>query len=92
MTTVRDERLQIRVKPADKSRLERAAATAQLSLSAFVLQAAEARASEVLADRPTISLSPDAAAAFSRALAEPARVSERLATALRRPRSFQWLD
>ncbi len=37
-----------------------------------------------------ISLAPDAAQAFSDALAQPAVVNERLAAALDRPRSFCW--
>lgn len=90
--SVKDDRLQVRVDPAAKHALEQAAAAAHLSLSAFVLQAAQARAEEVLAQRPLISLAPEAAAAFARALAEPAAVNTRLAAALSRPRKFDWLD
>jgi uncharacterized protein (DUF1778 family) len=92
MVTVKDERLQIRVDPADKSLLERAAAASHLNVSAFVLQAAAARAEQILAERHTISLSTHAAGAFDEALQRPARVNERLAEALRRPRKFTWLD
>jgi uncharacterized protein (DUF1778 family) len=92
MTTVKDERLQIRVDPTDKSLLERAAAASHLNVSAFVLQAAAARAEEILAERHTISLSAQAAGAFDEALQRPARVNGRLAEALRRPRKFTWLD
>lgn len=92
MATIKEERLQIRVDPADKSLLERAAAAAHLNVSAFVLQAAAARAEEVLAERPSIRLSARGARAFSEALAQPAQVNERLAAALQRPRNFTWLD
>jgi uncharacterized protein (DUF1778 family) len=92
MATIKEERLQIRVDPTDKSLLERAAAAAHLNVSAFVLQAAAARAEEVLAERPSIRLSAGAASAFTEALAQPAQVNERLAAALQRPRSFSWLD
>jgi uncharacterized protein (DUF1778 family) len=92
MTTVKDERLQIRVDPTDKSLLERAAAASHLNLSAFVLQAAAARAEEILAERHTIRLNARAATAFNEALQRPARVNKRLAEALRRPRKFTWLD
>jgi uncharacterized protein (DUF1778 family) len=92
MATVKRDRLQIRVDPFDKSLLERAAAAAHLNVSAFVLQAAAARAEEVLAERPSIRLSASAAAAFSEALARPAQVNQRLAAALSRPRDFSWLD
>jgi hypothetical protein len=46
----------------------------------------------VLAERSVISLSPNAAQAFSDALAQPAAVNERLAAALGRPRGFRWVD
>lgn len=92
MASVKAERLQIRVDPADKALLERAAAAAHLNVSAFVVQAAAARAEQVLAERPSIRLSPDAAVAFSEALEQPAGVNERLARALRRRRTFAWLD
>jgi uncharacterized protein (DUF1778 family) len=92
MAAVKDDRLQIRVDPTDKALLERAAAAAHLNVSAFVLQAAAARAEEILAERQSIRLSAQAAIAFNEALARPARVNERLAEALRRPRKFTWLD
>lgn len=92
MATTKDDRLQIRVDPIHKSLLERAAAAAHLNVSAFVLQAAATRAEEVLAERPSIRLSAQAATAFTEALAQPAQVNERLAAALHRPRTFTWLD
>ena len=51
MATSKEERLQIRIDPADKPLLERAAAAAHLNVSAFVLQAAASQAEEVLAER-----------------------------------------
>jgi uncharacterized protein (DUF1778 family) len=92
MATIKGERLQIRVDPADKSLLERAADAAHLNVSAFVLAAAASRAEEVLAERQSIRLTPAAAAAFSKALERPGKVNERLSEALRRPRKFRWLD
>jgi uncharacterized protein (DUF1778 family) len=92
MTTVKDERLQIRVGPTDKSLLERAAAASHVNLSAFVLQAAAARAEEILAERHTIRLSARAAEAFDEALQRPAKANQRLADALSSPRKFTWLD
>ncbi len=92
MARLKEGRLQIRVDPADKALLERAAAAAHLSVSAFVVQASASRAEEVLAERSSIRLSPEAAAAFSPALERPAEVNERLARALRRKRRFSWLD
>jgi uncharacterized protein (DUF1778 family) len=90
--TAKAQRLQIRVDRSDKSLLERAAAAAHLNVSAFVLQAAAARAEEVLAERPSIVLRASAAKAFNKALDEPGRVNERLAQALKRTRTFTWLD
>jgi uncharacterized protein (DUF1778 family) len=92
MATVKGERLQIRVEPAEKAVLERAAAASHLNVSAFVLQAAAFRAEEVLAERQSIRLTPRAAEAFNEALDAPAGVNERLAQALERPRKFTWLD
>ena len=92
MTSVKEERLQIRVDPSGKSLLERAAAASHLSVSAFVVQAAAARAEEVLAERSSIGLSAQAAAALGEALERPGEVNERLAKALSRERSFRWLD
>ena len=92
MPVTKDDRLQIRVDPGEKRLLERAAASAHVSVSAFVLQAAATHAAEVLAERPLIELGPEAAAAFSEAMEAPAAVNERLAAALARPRKFRWLD
>lgn len=89
---VKDDRLQIRVTPADKALLERAAAASRLNVSSFVVQAAALRAEEVLAERSSIRLSPDAAAAFTDALERPGEVNDRLFAALRRTRKFSWLD
>ncbi len=92
MSTIKEDRLQIRVGPSDKALLERAAAASHLNVSAFVVQAAASRAEEVLAERSSIRLSGEAATAFTEALERPAEVNERLASAMRRKRKFSWLD
>jgi uncharacterized protein (DUF1778 family) len=92
MSTTKDDRLQIRVAPDRKRVLEEAAETTHLSVSAFVLQAAELRADEILLDRDVVRLSSSAAKAFAEALDCPAEVNERLASAMKRPRKFTWLD
>jgi uncharacterized protein (DUF1778 family) len=92
MPTIKEERLQIRVDPADKALLERAAAASHLNVSAFVVQAAASKAEEILAERSSVRLSREAAVAFSEALERPAEVNDRLARALRRKRKFSWLD
>src|SRR5579859_7413462 len=92
MSTAKEDRLQIRVGPSDKALLERAAAASHLNVSAFVVQAAASKAEEVLAERSSIRLSREVALAFSQALERPAEANDRLALALRRKRSFGWLD
>jgi uncharacterized protein (DUF1778 family) len=92
MSTIKEGRLQIRVDPADKALLERAAAASHLNVSAFVVQAAASKAEEILAERSSVRLSREAAVAFSEALERPAEVNDRLARALRRKRKFSWLD
>jgi uncharacterized protein (DUF1778 family) len=92
MTSMKDDRLQLRVDAVTKRRLEEAAAEAHLTVTAFVLQAANRAADDVLAERRTIHLSPDAATAFAEALSRPAEVKQRLATALQRTAKFSWLD
>jgi uncharacterized protein (DUF1778 family) len=91
-STIKEASLQIRVGPADKALLERAAAASRLNVSAFVVQAAASRAEEVLAERSSIRLSGEAATAFTEALARPAEVNKRLSSALGRKRKFSWLD
>lgn len=92
MPTLKDDRLQIRLDLDDKRLLERAARASHLSVSAFVLQAASAHAEEVLAERHSILLSPEAATAFADALDKPAQVNQRLRAALETPRNFTWID
>jgi uncharacterized protein (DUF1778 family) len=92
MANLKEERLQIRVNPDEKRLLEQAAKSAHLSVSAFVLQAASQQAEQLLAERQTITVSPDAAEAFARALSQPAAVNERLRAALGRTQKFRWID
>ena len=56
MTGVKGDRLQLRIDPAAKQRLERAAEAAHQSVSAFLVQSAELHAEQVLADRMIITL------------------------------------
>ncbi|MDX1887900.1 DUF1778 domain-containing protein [Mycolicibacterium sp. 120270] len=90
--SVRDDRLQVRIDAVAKRRLEDAADEVHLSVSAFVLQAAQTRADQVLAERELIRLSPRAAEVFAEALSRPAEVNHALMSALERPKKFHWLD
>jgi len=92
MSTVKDDRLQIRVDPEAKRLLEQAAASTHLSVSAFVLRAASQEAESVLAERPLIGLSAEAADAFRTALERPGRLNKRLSDALGRRGTIRWLD
>lgn len=89
---IRDDRLQVRIDAATKRRLESAADAVHLNLSAFVLQAAQERAEEIIAERQLIELTPNAAEEFAAALARPAQVNEALRESLQRSASFSWLD
>jgi hypothetical protein len=79
-TDLKEQRLQIRIDPATKNRLELAAAASRQTVSSFVLQAAEARAHAVLADPGVIQLpqppetSGEALGPFSPEGQEPVRV------------------
>ena len=92
MTSVKDDRLQVRVNPQEKQLLEQAADAAHLSVSAFVLRAAQIHAEDILAERQVIHLSRRASEVLAEALERPGAVNDRLAAALRRPRKFEWLD
>lgn len=85
------ERLQVRVPSRTKRRLEDAAHARGMTVSSFVLQAAEASADQVLAEQPTVHLTPDQAQALAEALERPAEVNERLRRALTAP-AFTWID
>ena len=89
---MKDARLQLRVDAGSKRRLEEAAGEAHLSVTAFVLQAANRAADELLVERETIHLSAAAAAAFDEAMSRPAQVNQRLAAILQKPAKFTWLD
>ncbi len=89
---MKTDRLQLRIDDASKLHLEQAAAAAHLSLSAFVLQAAQQRADEVLSDRALIHLSPQAAQNFLDMLDRPATASPTLREALAGPVDVTWAD
>lgn len=69
----KDERINLRVDAGQKKLLEAASEAERTSVSAFVLAAATAAASDVLADRRAFSLDEHAWAAFDVALTRPAR-------------------
>ncbi|MDR1428165.1 MAG: DUF1778 domain-containing protein [Bifidobacteriaceae bacterium] len=73
-----------------KRRLEEAAHLQGLTISSFLLQAAQARADEVLGER--LRLTSEQAEVFLAAMARPAQVNKRLRSTLAAPREFAWID
>ncbi|MDR0593925.1 MAG: DUF1778 domain-containing protein [Bifidobacteriaceae bacterium] len=86
------DRLQVRVAPETKKRLEQAALTEGVTVSAFVLRAAQAQADSVLAERSGVRLTDQEAEALLTALARPGRVGDRLRETLTTQPKFAWID
>ena len=72
MTERKDERIHLRLEPAQKELLEAASAAAGSTLSAFVLKAATDAATDLLADRRVFVLDEAAWRIFDEALERPA--------------------
>jgi uncharacterized protein (DUF1778 family) len=89
MQTTRTEKLDLRLTPDAKRRLQAAAAAAHRSVSEFVLESALARAEETLADRRHFGLDAAAWTAFMAALDAPPRPMPRLARLLSEPSVFE---
>jgi uncharacterized protein (DUF1778 family) len=84
-STTRSEKLDLRLTPAAKQMLYSAAATAQRSLSDFVLESALARAEEALAGRRHFGLDAGQWEAFLAALDAPPRRHARMERLLGEP-------
>jgi uncharacterized protein (DUF1778 family) len=87
-TSMKDQRLNIRVTAEAKSLVEEAAEATSMSASAFVMQAALRSAQEVLADQTRFTLQPETWARFTDLLNRPAREIPALRQAARRPSPF----
>lgn len=90
MTTARstprkDDRLELRLDPADRRLLDEAATASSMSVSAFVLTHATEAAREVLADRTSFVLPDERWDAFTELLDRDARPMSGLAAFLARP-------
>ncbi|MEP6639799.1 MAG: DUF1778 domain-containing protein [Chloroflexota bacterium] len=90
MTTTRstrrkDDRLELRLDPANRRLLDEAATATSMSVSAFVLTRATEAAREVLADRTSFVLPDERWDAFTELLARDARPMSGLAAFLARP-------
>jgi uncharacterized protein (DUF1778 family) len=77
-TTVRSEKLELRLSADAKRTLSAAAKAMRCSVSEFVLESALARAQEALPDRLHFGLSAERWQAFREALDAPSRAAPRL--------------
>lgn len=82
---VKTERMEARVSPEERDRIERAASTAGLSVSAFMVSAAVERADEIIFEATTTTVPADYFDELLVALDEPQR-APRLAKAAHRAR------
>ena len=72
------ETLNLRIKPEERSLIDRAAKARGKNRTDFVLDAARAAAEEALLDQPIIAVSPEAYAAFLSRLDMPPQANSRL--------------
>ena len=87
--STRSEKLDLRLTPAAKQTLYKAAAAAQRSVSDFVLESALARAEETLADRRHFGLNAEQWEAFMAALDAPPRELPRVKRLFSEPSIFE---
>lgn len=70
--------LNLRIKPGDRSLIDRAAQSLGKNRTDFILEAARHAAEEALLDRANIAVSPEAYTAFLARLDAPAQPNDRL--------------
>jgi uncharacterized protein (DUF1778 family) len=85
----RTEKLDFRVSPAAKAKLQAAALLAKCSVSDFILASALARAEDALADRTVFRLDLNTWEAFQMALDAPSRPLPRMKKLLVEPGFFE---
>jgi uncharacterized protein (DUF1778 family) len=83
------ERIDLRTSPEIKELIVRAASTAGVSVSAFLLGAAQERAKQVLSEAELMTLSPRDWDAFFAALDHTDKPRPKLAAAMQRHREWQ---
>ena len=88
LTERRTEKLDVRVSPAAKAKLQAAAIAVHRSMSDFVMESALTRAEETLAERRVFGLDAEKWAAFQAALDAPPRALPRLQALLDEPGFF----
>jgi uncharacterized protein (DUF1778 family) len=85
----KEHRFHLRASERDVSTISRAAASAGVSVSAFILESAAERAERTLADQRHFVLTGEQWRAFSKALDRPARRIPQLEKLLREPSIFE---
>ncbi len=85
----RTAKLDLRLSPEAKAKLQAAASVAQRSVSQFVLESALVRADETLADRTRFGLDADRWGAFLAALDAPPRDLPRMCRLFQEPSVFE---
>jgi len=83
------ERIDLRTSPEIKELIVRAASTAGMSVSAFLLGTAQEKAKEILADREMITLTSRDWNAFAKALDKVDKPKPKLSAAMKRHREWQ---
>lgn len=86
---LRSEKLDFRVSPTAKAKLQAAAAITNSSVSDFVLASALSRAEDALADRTVFRLDAKTWEAFQKALDAPPHPMPRMKALLSRPSPFE---
>ena len=81
----RRETLNIRIKPEERSLIDRAAKAQGKNRTDFVLDAARVAAEQTLLDQALIAVSPQAYAAFLTRLDRPPQANERLRQTMQTP-------
>ncbi len=83
------ERIDLRTSPEVKELIVRAASTAGMSVSAFLLGTAQERAKQILAESETITLTSRDWNAFAKALDHADKPRPTLSAAMKRHRAWQ---
>ena len=83
------ERIDLRTSPEIKELIVRAASSAGMSVSAFLLGTAQERARQILAEKETITLTSRDWNAFAKALDNAEKPRPKLSAALKRHRNWQ---
>ena len=82
-TKTRRDTLNLRIPPAERNLIDRAAASTGKTRTDFILEAARRAAEEALLDRALIVVSPKAYDEFVKRLDQPAQANERLRRTMR---------